>query len=72
MINPRVRVLAPRLLWRDRAIGWDLLAFEYIHSARYADYRPNSPDLPRVIDAMHQLAAIGCPDLLLCVSDFKY
>jgi len=27
------------------------------------DYRPGSPDLPRVIGAMHQSAAISCPDL---------
>ena len=46
-----------------RAAGWDVLAFEYIDSVRHADYRPGSPDLPRVIDAMHRLAAIGCPDL---------
>jgi hypothetical protein len=63
MINPFVRSVAPRLLWHDQAAGWDVLAFEYIDSVRHADYRPGSPDLPRVIDAMHRLAAIGCPDL---------
>ena len=62
-INPHVRAVAPRLLWHDQAAGWDVLAFEYIDGARHADYRPGSPDLPRVIDAMHQLAAISCPDL---------
>ncbi len=41
----------------------DALAFEYIDSVRHADYSPGSPDLARVIDAMHRLAAIGCPDL---------
>ncbi len=40
-----------------------MLAFEYIGGARHADYRPGSLDLPRVIGAMHQLAAISCPDL---------
>jgi len=63
MINPFVRTVAPRLLWHDRAAGWDVLAFEYVDGVRHADYRPGSPDLPRVIDAMHRLAAIGCPDL---------
>src|SRR5271167_1575169 len=63
MINPHVRAVAPRLLWHDQAAGWDVLAFEYIGGARHADYRPGSPDLPRVIGAMHQLAAISCPDL---------
>jgi hypothetical protein len=63
MINPFVRSVAPRLLWHDQAAGWDVLAFEYIDSVRHADYRPGSPDLAPVIDAMHRLAAIGCPDL---------
>jgi hypothetical protein len=63
MINPFVRTVAPRLLWHDQAAGWDLLAFEHIEGVRHADYRPGSPDLPRVINAMHRLAAIGCPDL---------
>ena len=63
MINPHVRAVAPRLLWHDQAAGWDVLAFEYVDGVRHADYRPGSPDLPRVIDAMHRLAAIGCPDL---------
>jgi hypothetical protein len=60
MINPHVRAVAPRLLCHDQAAGWDVLAFEYIDGARPADCRPGSPDLPRVIDAMRQLAAISC------------
>ena len=63
MINPYVHAVAPRLRWHDQAAGWDLLAFEYIEGARHADYRPGSPDLPRVISAMHDLAAVSCPDL---------
>jgi hypothetical protein len=63
MINPFVQAVAPRLLWHDQAAGWDVLACEYIVGARHADYRPGSPDLPRVIDVMHRLSALGCPDL---------
>jgi hypothetical protein len=63
MINAHIRAVAPRLLWHDQAAEWDALAFEFIDGARHTDYRPGSPDLPRVIDAMHQPAAISCPDL---------
>jgi hypothetical protein len=63
MINPYVHAVAPRLHWHEQAAGWDLLAFEYVDGARHADYRPGSPDLPRVISAMHELAAVGCPDV---------
>jgi hypothetical protein len=63
MINPYVHAVAPRLQWHQQAAGWDLLAFEYIDGVRHADYRPGSPDLPRVISAMHDLAVVSCPDL---------
>jgi len=63
MINPHVRSVAPQLLWHERTAGWDLLAFEYINGSRHADYRPSSPDLPRVIGTTYRLAAISCPDL---------
>jgi hypothetical protein len=63
MINLHVRVVAPRLLWHERAVGSDLLAFEQIGVARHADSRPSSQDLPRVIGAMHRLGATRCPDL---------
>jgi hypothetical protein len=63
MINPYVRAVAPRLRWHQQAAGWDLLAYDYIDGARHADYRPGSPDLPRVISAMQDLAAVKCPDL---------
>jgi hypothetical protein len=43
MINPHVRAVAPRLLWHEQAVGWDQLAFEYIHGARHADYSPGFP-----------------------------
>ena len=43
MINPHVRVVAPRLLWHEQAAGWDLLAFEHIGGARHADSRPRLP-----------------------------
>ncbi len=62
MINGHLRGIAPRLLWHDQAAGWDLLAFEYV-VGRHADYRPGSPDLLQVVAAMHQLAAISCPEL---------
>jgi hypothetical protein len=63
MINPYVQPVAPRLLWQAEEAGWNLLAFEYIPAVRHADYRPGSPDLPRVVAAMNQLRRIRCPDL---------
>ena len=61
-INPYVRDLSPRLLWRVLAEEWDVLAFEYV-AGRHADYSPGSPDLPLVIDTMRRLSSIPCPEV---------
>jgi len=63
MINSHITSVAPRLLWQAEEAGWNLLAFAYIPGARHADYRPGSPDLPRVVTAMNRLRQISCPDL---------
>jgi len=63
MINTHIATVAPRLLWQTEEAGWNLLAFEYIPGTRHADYRPGSPDLPRVVAVMNQLRQLRCPDL---------
>lgn len=59
-INPHLPASCPRLLWRVRAAGWDLLGFELI-TGRTADYSPGSPDLPVVAAALGELAGTPCP-----------
>jgi hypothetical protein len=61
-INPHVRAVSPRLLWRIEITGWDLLCFEHV-DGRGADYRPGSPDLAHLVSTMHRLAELPCPDL---------
>ncbi|MFJ6695581.1 phosphotransferase family protein [Streptomyces sp. NPDC091272] len=63
-INPYVTPLAPRLLFHVVVDGWDVLGFETI-DGRHADYSPGSPDLPKVTDALRELAALPCPDIEL-------
>ncbi|KAB7834084.1 phosphotransferase [Streptomyces mobaraensis] len=63
-VNPYVYAVAPTLLWHIQAGGWDLLAFEAIHG-HHADYRPGSPDLPRVADTLRHLGTLPCPDIEL-------
>jgi hypothetical protein len=65
LINPYVQPLSPRLVWQEKAAGWNLLAFECVDGARHADYSPGSPDLPRVMAAMDHLGSLPCPDLPL-------
>lgn len=63
MIGPYVSSVSPRLRHRVRADRWDLLIFDALAGARSADYSPGSDDLPKVVEVIHRLAAIPCPDL---------
>ncbi|SRR5712691_2740934 len=50
-INPFVRHVSAELVWHAEADGWSLLGFEYL-PGRKADYRPGSPDLTLIAEAM--------------------
>jgi hypothetical protein len=63
MINPYVLSLTPQLHWQAEGAGWNLLAFAYVPGARHADYSPGSADLPTVVQVIHRLQQIRCPDL---------
>lgn len=63
-INPHVSGIAPRLLWRLKAAGWDLLGFEAV-DGHHADYSPSSPDVPLVASALRHLGELPCPELPL-------
>ncbi|MFG2625626.1 aminoglycoside phosphotransferase [Streptomyces sp. NPDC048473] len=63
-INPYVTPLAPHLLFHVIADGWNVLGFENI-DGHHADYSPGSPDLPKVTDALQELASLPCPDIEL-------
>lgn len=61
-INPHVRAVAPEMRWRIEIAGWDLLCFDHV-DGRAADYRPGSPDLPRLVAAIRTLAELPCPNV---------
>jgi hypothetical protein len=53
-VNPLVRHVSPQLKWAASDDAWSLLGYEPAPGA-HADYRPGSPDLPKVADALRQL-----------------
>jgi hypothetical protein len=63
-VNSYLPPSAPRLLWHVQAGGWDLLGFELV-DGRIADYSPGSPDLPLVVTALEELAAVDVPEIPL-------
>jgi hypothetical protein len=63
-INPYVQGIAPRLLWRLRTAGWDLLGFEAV-DGHHARYTPDSADVPLVAATLRRLGQVPCPDVPL-------
>ncbi|WIM97585.1 hypothetical protein ACTOB_001118 [Actinoplanes oblitus] len=61
---PYLDLVAPKLHARLTEGGWDVLVFEALEGHR-ADYAPNSPDLPIVVDLLRRIAGIQCPPVTL-------
>ncbi|MDX6354092.1 MAG: hypothetical protein QOF98_995 [Streptomyces sp.] len=59
-VGPHLPASSPRLLWRVRAAGWDLIGYQHL-VGRHADYSPGSPDLPLVAAALVELQSTPCP-----------
>ncbi|WP_206313334.1 aminoglycoside phosphotransferase [Streptomyces coryli] len=60
-INPHLPAACPRLLWHVQSGGWDLLIYDHL-DGRHADYRPGSPDLSLVAQAIDELQQTPCPE----------
>jgi hypothetical protein len=63
-LSPYVVKIAPALLWRVAEAGWDVVGFEYLPGRPWADHKPGSPDIPKIIAVLRELEAIPVPDLL--------
>lgn len=64
VIGPHVRQIAPELLWHVRTAGWTVLGFEHIDGRGYADQRPGSADLDKMLAVLCKLDQILAPDAL--------
>jgi hypothetical protein len=63
-LAPYVGTIAPALLWRVTGAGWDVLGFERLPGRPWADQKPGSPDIPKVIGLLRKLEAIPAPSVL--------
>src|SRR4051794_20923390 len=61
LINPHVVPLSPALRWRAEDDAWIVLGFDVING-RPSDFRPDSPDLPIVIDILNQISGLPLPE----------
>jgi hypothetical protein len=63
-LAPHVGKIAPSLLWRVSEAGWDILGFEYLPGRPWADQKPGSSDIPKMLAILAELEAIPAPGVL--------
>jgi hypothetical protein len=61
LISPAVRPVSPRLLWVGETENWIVLGFEVV-DGRHADLKPDSPDLPMIIDLINRMSSLPMPE----------
>jgi hypothetical protein len=59
-VGPYLPVRVPKLRWKVETAGWLLLGFDHVDGRR-PDFSPGSPDIPLVVDALTECAAILTP-----------
>lgn len=59
-INQAVRHVSPWLRWSASDKEWDLLGFEHINGW-HVNFKPGSPDLPKVVRTLFELQRAECP-----------
>jgi hypothetical protein len=63
-LAPYVTRIAPALLWRVQAGGWDIAGYQHLPGRPWADQNPGSPDIPKIVAVLRELEDIPAPDLL--------
>ena len=63
-LSPHVARISPALLWRVAEDGWDVLGFEYLPGRPWADQKPGSPDIPKMLTILRELEGLPAPPTL--------
>jgi hypothetical protein len=63
-LSPHVGKISAPLLWRVTRDGWDVLGFEYLPGRPWADQKPGSPDIPKMLRILRELEGIPAPPAL--------
>jgi phosphotransferase family enzyme len=59
-VGPYLPVRVPRLRWEIETAGWLVLGFDHVEGRR-PDFSPGSADIPLVVDALTECAAVLTP-----------
>jgi hypothetical protein len=63
-LAPYVTAVSPYLLWRIQAAAWDFTVWPALPGRPWADQKPGSEDIPKMIGLVKELAALSAPDVL--------
>ena len=56
--------ISPPLLWRASADGWDVTGWPALPGRPWADHKPGSPDIPKLIGLLTTLSLTPAPSML--------
>ncbi|MFE7117647.1 protein kinase [Streptomyces sp. NPDC057654] len=71
LINPAVRSVSSDLLWHAEDGQWIALGFEAIQG-RPSSFKPDSPDLPVIIDILNRTSALDLPEVAQDWADTRW
>ena len=63
-LAPCLQPVSPPLLWRVQADGWDVTGWPALPGRPWADQKPGSPDIPKLIRQVTMLSLIPAPPVL--------
>jgi hypothetical protein len=63
-LAPYLAAVSPPLLWRANAEGWDVTGWPALPGRPWADHKPGSADLPKLIGVLTRLSHIPAPPIL--------
>jgi hypothetical protein len=63
-LSPYVTAIAPPLLWQAIQDGWNITGYTYLPGRPWANQKPGSPDLPKMLAVLRELAALPAPEML--------
>jgi hypothetical protein len=64
-LAPYLPAVSPPLLWRVvQADGWDITGWPTLPGRPWADQKPGSEDIPKILSLLTELSEIPAPDIL--------
>jgi hypothetical protein len=63
-LAPSLTAVSPPLLWRVQADGWDITGWPALPGRPWADQKPGSEDIPKMLRLLKELSQVAAPGIL--------